>query len=94
LECELVIWMLKKNERDIFDMAGSGFASTVRLAKSSPAMWTPIFNQNKANIIDALEEYIENLTDFKKLMQANRNTDIFNEMKNTNRIKDILKGIE
>jgi len=84
----------EKNERDIFDMAGSGFASTVRLAKSSPAMWTPIFHQNKENIIDALDEYINNLTEFKKLMQANRNTDIFSEMKNTNRIKDILKGIE
>jgi len=84
----------EKNERDIFDMAGSGFASTVRLAKSSPAMWTPIFHQNKENIIDALDEYINNLTEFKKLMQANRNTDIFSEMKNSNRIKDILKGIE
>ena len=41
----------EKNERDIFDMAGSGFESTVRLAKSSPAMWTPIFEQNKDNII-------------------------------------------
>ena len=39
----------EKNERDIFDMAGSGFESTVRLAKSSPAMWTPIFKQNKEN---------------------------------------------
>jgi len=84
----------EKNECNIFDMAGSGFASTVRLAKSSPTMWTPIFNQNKENIIDALDEYINNLTEFKKLMQSNRNTDIFNEMKNTNRIKDILKGIE
>lgn len=37
----------EKNERDIFDLAGSGFASTVRLAKSSPAMWAPIFSQNK-----------------------------------------------
>ena len=46
----------EKNERDIFDMAGSGFASTVRLAKSSPAMWTPIFKQNKENVIETLEE--------------------------------------
>ena len=61
----------EKNERDIFDMAGSGFASTVRLAKSSPAMWTPIFEQNKTNVIETLEEYINNLQEFKKLMQAN-----------------------
>ena len=83
----------EKNERDIFDMAGSGFASTVRLAKSSPEMWTPIFNQNKANVIETLEEYITNLTHFKDLMKQDDFDAIFNEMKNTNHIKEILKGI-
>ncbi|WP_010521457.1 prephenate dehydrogenase [Aquimarina agarivorans] len=84
----------EKNERDIFDMAGSGFASTVRLAKSSPTMWTPIFKQNKENVIGALQEYIDNLTAFKALMEAGNDEDIFNEMKDTNRIKTILQGIE
>lgn len=83
----------EKNERDIFDMAGSGFASTVRLAKSSPEMWTPIFKQNKENVIETLEEYINNLTHFKKLMKDENFEAIFNEMKSTNHIKDILKGI-
>ena len=84
----------EKNERDIFDMAGSGFASTVRLAKSSPAMWTPIFKQNKENVIEALQEYIDNLTAFKQLMEVGNDEDIFDEMKNTNRIRTILEGIE
>lgn len=83
----------EKNERDIFDMAGSGFASTVRLAKSSPEMWTPIFKQNKANVIETLEEYITNLTQFKELMKQDDFDAIYNEMKDTNHIKDILKGI-
>ncbi|GGK11491.1 prephenate dehydrogenase [Yeosuana aromativorans] len=83
----------EKNERDIFDMAGSGFASTVRLAKSSPEMWTPIFKQNKENVIETLEEYINNLTQFKELMKQDDFEAIFNEMKNTNHIKDILNGI-
>ena len=56
----------EKNERDIFDMAGSGFESTVRLAKSSPEMWTPIFRLNKLNVIETLDEYINNLKQFKK----------------------------
>ncbi len=84
----------ERNERDIFDMAGSGFASTVRLAKSSPAMWTPIFEQNKTNVIETLEEYINNLQEFKKLMQANDFTEIYNEMESTNHIKQILNGIK
>lgn len=83
----------EKNERDIFDMAGSGFESTVRLAKSSPEMWTPIFEQNKANVIKTLEEYINNLSQFKKLMEENDFDAINKEMKDTNYIKQILKGI-
>lgn len=84
----------EKNERDIFDMAGSGFESTVRLAKSSPAMWTPIFEQNKENVLETLEEYIANLLDFKLKLQANDYSALYQEMDNTNRIKDILKGIQ
>ncbi|TWO33386.1 prephenate dehydrogenase [Seonamhaeicola sediminis] len=83
----------EKNERDIFDMAGSGFASTVRLAKSSPEMWTPIFKQNKENVIETLEEYINNLSHFKELMKQDNFEAIFNEMRDTNHIKDILNGI-
>lgn len=83
----------EKNERDIFDMAGSGFESTVRLAKSSPEMWTPIFKQNKVNVVEILNEYIQNLIQFKEFMEADDFEEIYNEMKNTNHIKDILKGI-
>ncbi|MBT5099555.1 MAG: prephenate dehydrogenase/arogenate dehydrogenase family protein, partial [Polaribacter sp.] len=83
----------EKNERDIFDMAGSGFASTVRLAKSSPAMWTPIFKQNKENVIETLEEYINNLQHFKSLMEQDNFSEIFKEMESTNYIKEILNGI-
>jgi len=83
----------EKNERDIFDMAGSGFESTVRLAKSSPDMWTPIFEQNKENVIETLNEYIQNLEVFKSMMEDNNFDGIYDEMNNTNRIKQILKGI-
>ena len=83
----------EKNERDIFDMAGSGFASTVRLAKSSPEMWKPIFKQNKNNVVEILDEYIQNLIKFKEFMEADDFEEIYNEMKNTNYIKEILKGI-
>lgn len=84
----------EKNERDIFDMAGSGFESTVRLAKSSPAMWTPIFEQNKTNVIETLDEYISNLQHFKKLMADGDFEAVYKEMETTNHIKDILNGIQ
>jgi len=83
----------EKNERDIFDMAGSGFESTVRLAKSSPAMWTPIFEQNKTNVIETLDEYIQNLETFKGMLVNNDFKSVYKEMDNTNKIKQILNGI-
>ena len=84
----------EKNERDIFDMAGSGFASTVRLAKSSPAMWAPIFKQNKENVLETLDEYIINLESFRDKLKHDDYEAIYHEMESTNHIKDILNGIQ
>lgn len=84
----------EKDEQDIFDMAGSGFESTVRLAKSSPAMWTPIFKQNKKQVVKGLEEYISNLSHFKKLLENDDYEAIFNEMQGVNRIREILNGMK
>jgi prephenate dehydrogenase len=83
----------EKDEQDIFDMAGSGFESTVRLAKSSPAMWTPIFKQNKDQVIETLEEYISNLTHFKDLLISEDYDAIYEETKSVNKIKEILNGM-
>ena len=80
-------------EQDIFDMAGSGFESTVRLAKSSPAMWTPIFKQNKKQVVNTLEEYISNLSKFKALLENDDFDAIYHEMQSVNKIKEILNGI-
>ncbi|MFV8270787.1 prephenate dehydrogenase [Flavobacterium sp. GT2N3] len=83
----------EKDEQDIFDMAGSGFESTVRLAKSSPAMWTPIFKQNRKQVVKTLEEYISNLSKFKELLEKEDYDAIYNEMQSVNKIKEILNGI-
>ncbi|MFT5021502.1 MAG: prephenate dehydrogenase [Colwellia sp.] len=83
----------EKNERDIFDMAGSGFESTVRLAKSSPAMWAPIFKDNKAAVLESLTDYIANLTAFKALMEVGDFEGVYKQMEETNKIKAILNGL-
>ena len=79
------------NEQNIFDMAGSGFASTVRLAKSSPEMWMPIFAQNKHNVLESLTEYISNLNAFKDKLAADAHAELLAEMKDINKIKSILE---
>lgn len=84
----------EKHEQDIFDMAGSGFESTVRLAKSSPAMWTPIFKQNRKQVVKTLDEYISNLSKFKELLEKEDYDAIYNEMQSVNKIKEILNGMK
>ncbi len=81
---------IEKNETNIFNMAGSGFESTVRLAKSAPETWTPIFMVNKKSILTALEEYIRNLQRFKDLIKNEEQDKVFETMKAINHIKEIL----
>ena len=81
------------HEQTIYSMAGSGFESTVRLAKSSPEMWSSIFIENKKNIIESLDEYILNINNFKKLIESSNQENLNTEMKKINGIKEILKGI-
>ena len=81
----------EEDEQNIFDMAGSGFSSTVRLAKSSPEMWMPIFKQNKQNVIETLDEYISNLEYFKSLLANDDYTTLVEEIKKINTITHILK---
>ena len=83
----------EESEKNIFDMAGSGFESTVRLAKSSPKMWTDIFDDNKANVLKSLSDYINNLELIKDLIESNKFKELESQLKKTNYIKKILKGI-
>ena len=85
---------IEKDEKNIFDMAGSGFESTVRLAKSSPAMWSSIFVENKAHILTALNGYIENLSHFRDAIEQEDSIALEGVMKDTNYIKEVLKGIK
>ncbi len=61
----LTVLEKEKDEQRIFELASSGFSSTVRLAKSSPDMWVPIFRQNRDHVLDVLDEHIEQLSRFR-----------------------------
>src|SRR5258708_11138118 len=83
---------IEKDEKNIFDLAGSGFASTVRLAKSSPDMWTPIFEQNAEYLSQALLEYIMHLQKFQYYLQKRDAKELHKIMTKANDIKRILKS--
>ena len=81
----------EKDEKNILNMAGSGFESTVRLAKSNKEMWTPIFTENKSNILAVLNDYIEKLNSFKSAIKENNNEKINDLILQANGIKKILE---
>lgn len=81
---------IEKDEKNIFDLAGSGFASTVRLAKSSPDMWTPIFEQNVEYLSQALLEYIMHLQKFHYHLMKHDTKEIHRIMSKANEIRRVL----
>ncbi|HMI77512.1 MAG TPA: prephenate dehydrogenase [Ferruginibacter sp.] len=81
----------EKEEDTIFEMAGGGFESTVRLAKSNSAMWAPIFMQNKENVLDVLNEHISQLRKFKASIEKENMEYLVELIENANKIKRILK---
>jgi prephenate dehydrogenase len=81
----------EKEEDAIFELAGGGFESTVRLAKSSPSMWLPVFMQNRENILDVLNEHIVQLRKFKSCLEKENYEYLQELMENANKIKRILK---
>ena len=88
----LTVLEKEKNEKNIFDLASGGFDSTVRLAKSSPEMWSYIFTNNSENILTVLEEYIAQINSFKQFIQEGKQHEINALIKNANRIGGILNN--
>ena len=84
----------EKNNSTIFNLAGGGFESTVRLAKSSPEMWNPIFSQNREHILSALELYIKHLENFREGLKKQKPDKTFKLMKNANSITRVLQSIK
>jgi prephenate dehydrogenase len=85
---------IEKDEKNIFNLAGSGFASTVRLAKSSPDMWAPIFEQNAEYLSQALLEYIMHLQKFQYHLMKRDVKELHRIMSSANHIRKVLEGLE
>jgi prephenate dehydrogenase len=87
----LTVLEKEREEDKIFLLAGGGFESTVRLAKSNPAMWVPIFMQNKENVLDVLNEHISQLRKFKACLEKENFEYLQELIEGANKIKKIIK---
>lgn len=81
----------EKEEKAIFELASAGFESTVRLAKSNPAMWVPVFMQNKVNVLDVLNAHIQQLTKFRDSIEQGKFEELKGLIEEANTIRRIIK---
>jgi len=86
----LTVLEKEKIESNIFNMASGGFASTVRLAKSSPQMWRDVYQQNSQHILDVLDSYIEKMQMFREHIAKGEFDKTFELMEAANQIRKIL----
>lgn len=87
----LTVLAKEKDSNQIFELASTGFSSTVRLAKSSPEMWSPIFEQNRDNVLDVLDEYISTLSNFRTLLIKKDFKKFHQMMEDANQIGKIIQ---
>jgi prephenate dehydrogenase len=71
-------------------LAGGGFASTVRLAKSSPEMWVPIFQQNREHVLKAIDAFSERLQAFRQALASDDYAKLAALIREANQIRDLL----
>jgi prephenate dehydrogenase len=77
-------------EQNILALAGGGFESTVRLAKSNGETWAPIFLENAEYILEVMDTYIEKMNSFRKMISDKDMNGLKNLMEEANKIRKIL----
>jgi prephenate dehydrogenase len=80
----------EQEEQNILTLAGGGFESTVRLAKSNGETWAPIFLENAQFILEVMDTYIEKMNSFRKLISEKDLKGLKALMEEANKIRKIL----
>jgi len=82
--------MKQEDSNNIVALAGGGFKSMSRIAKSSPNMWEDIFRQNRDNILESIEIFNKEMMLCKKMLEEEDWEGLHKWMKEANKLHDIL----
>lgn len=86
----LTVLEKEREEQHIFSLAGGGFRSTVRLAKSAPSTWVPILLRNKFNVLDVLREHIHQLQLLRRMIERDDAQGLADAIRRANSIGRIV----
>jgi len=82
--------MKQENPQSIIALAGGGFRSMSRIAKSSPNMWEDIFRQNKDNLLESLKTFNKEMQICQELIEKEEWEKLHLWMADANKLHDIL----
>ena len=58
------------------DFTATGFRDSTRIAAGSPDLWTGIFTQNRDVLLSLIDNIVDNLSEFKTLLQTDNRVEI------------------
>lgn len=82
--------MKEEDKKNIVHLGSNSFKGMSRIAKSSPAMWGSIFEQNKDNILLSIELFQKELDFCKELIKQNKIESLQKWMKKANTLREFL----
>jgi len=82
--------MKQEHPESIIALAGGGFKSMSRIAKSSPNMWEDIFRQNKSNLLESIKSFNKEMHICQTFIENEQWDELHQWMSNANKLHDIL----
>lgn len=82
--------MKQEDPKSITALAGGGFRSMSRIAKSSPTMWEDIFRQNKSNLLESIEAFNQEMKLCQQFIEDENWKALHHWMKKANGLHEIL----
>jgi prephenate dehydrogenase len=82
--------MKQEDPESITALAGGGFRSMSRIAKSSPNMWEDIFRQNKENLLSSMKSFTDEMQLCQEMIENDDWESLHQWMTEANKLHDIL----
>jgi prephenate dehydrogenase len=80
----------QEDPKNVLALAAGGFRDMSRIAKSSPAMWSDIFKQNRENLLISIESFEAELSFAKELLKQEKYSELKDWMQSATTLHKIF----
>ena len=83
---------LEKHPVNWKEISGNGFKDTTRIAIGDPAIWEPIFQMNRKNLLDAIEDLEKTMGRIKEFINKEDKNEIISFLKSGSEFRKKMKS--